>query len=90
MKLTIILLIIMIAIALFILDPNMHKTAIDLVLVPCGFVLTASVVLILEMLLSLLKIYMDYFLSSFLFYPVLLLGSLMLIIQFRKPLKRIK
>ncbi len=33
----------------------MHETAIDLVLVPCGFVRTASVLLILEMMLNLLK-----------------------------------
>lgn len=93
-KLTIILLIIMIITAALKLELKMKKTVIKLfllsVIFSCGCVFIASVVLILEMSLSLLKVYREHFLSSFLFYPVVMLASLMLIIQFRKPLKRIK
>ncbi|XP_016086249.1 uncharacterized protein [Sinocyclocheilus grahami] len=80
--LTIILIIIMIVIASNNLDPNMQNTVIKLllpsVIFSCACVCIGSVVLTLEMFLSFLKVCIEYLVGSYLFYPVLLLGSLML------------
>ncbi|CAM4733748.1 unnamed protein product [Leuciscus chuanchicus] len=81
--LTIILIIITIVIASNTLDPNKQENVVELlkplVFFPCGCVLIGSVVLPLEMLLSFLRVCIEYFLVSYLFYPALLLGSLMII-----------
>ncbi|XP_050955616.1 GTPase IMAP family member 2-like [Labeo rohita] len=62
-----------------------HYIIVLKLLLLCFCVFIASVVLILVLLLlSLLKVYIEYFLSSFLFYPVLLLVSLMLIFSPQK------
>ncbi|XP_051740963.1 uncharacterized protein LOC127507704 [Ctenopharyngodon idella] len=80
--LTIILIIIMIVVAFNSLDTGMQNNVIELipplVFFPCGCVFIGSVVLMLEMLLSFLKVFIEYLLGSYLFYPALMLGSLML------------
>ncbi|XP_067292983.1 uncharacterized protein [Pseudorasbora parva] len=81
--LTVILVITMIVIASNSLDPNMQNNVVDLlpalVFFPCGCVFIGSAVLMLELLLCFLKVCIEYLLGSYLFYPTLLLGSLMLI-----------
>ncbi|XP_050955605.1 uncharacterized protein LOC127156667 [Labeo rohita] len=81
--LTIILIIIMIVIASNNLDANMQNTVINLLLpsvsFSCGCVFIGSAVLTLEMLMSFVKVCIEYLVGSYLFYPALLFGSLMLI-----------
>ncbi len=81
--LTIILIIIMIVIASNNLDANIQNTVIKVllpsVIFSCACVCIGSVVLTLEMLLSFLKVCIEYLVGSYLFYPALLLGSLMMI-----------
>ncbi|XP_067236226.1 uncharacterized protein [Chanodichthys erythropterus] len=79
--LTIILIIIMSVIAFSSLDrrkQNVIELLSALLFFPCGCVFIGSSVLLLEMLLSFLIVCIEYLLGSYLFYPALLLGTLML------------
>ncbi|XP_043084577.1 uncharacterized protein LOC122331152 isoform X3 [Puntigrus tetrazona] len=81
--LTIILIVIAIAVAPNYLNPHIQNLIIDqflpIVFFSCVCVCVGSVVLTIETLLGFLKVCIEYLLGSYLFYPALLIGSLMLI-----------